>query len=160
MKLIWTLYLLVMTPAGIPRYESTKKNKLVRKVKEALGEYGSFLPKKWITIMFSPCLLLVHNDVKLLEDLEAALRRAGYRVLTANTSRQATYLAQAVLPEVIICDVDNDLHVRNTLAQDAQTAVIPFIHLTKALDQHELVASVNALVRSYAPGNAKTFDVP
>ena len=100
--------------------------------------------------MFSPCILLVHNDVKLLVNLEAALRQAGYRVLTANTSGQATYLAQAVLPEVIICDAADDFHMRSTLAQDLQTAAIPFVHLTKALDQNELVASVNAVIRSQA----------
>ena len=98
-------------------------------------------------MMFSPCILLVHNDVKLLVRLEAALRRAGYRVLTANTSRQATYLAQAALPEVIICDAADDVHVQSTLAQDSQTAAIPFIRLTKTLDQHELIASVNAVIR-------------
>jgi DNA-binding response OmpR family regulator len=100
--------------------------------------------------MFSPCILLVDNDVKLLVKLEPAFKRAGYRVLTANNSIQAIYLAQAALPEVIVCYRPAELEVRRTLAQDSQTASIPFIPLTKPLDQHELVARVNAIIRSYA----------
>lgn len=100
--------------------------------------------------MFSPCILLVDNDVRLLVRMEEALKRAGYRVLTANNSTQGVYLAQAALPEVILCDRTDEFDVRRTLAQDSQTASIPFIPLTKPLDQHELVASVNAVIRSYA----------
>lgn len=100
--------------------------------------------------MFSPCILLVDNDVKLLVKLEPAFKRAGYRVLTANTGSQGIYLAQAALPEVIVCDRPDEFEVRRTLAQDSQTASIPFIPLTKPLNQHELVANVNAVIRSCA----------
>ena len=100
--------------------------------------------------MISPCILVIDHDVKLLVNLEATLNRAGYRVLTAHDSRQAVYLAQAARPEVIVCDVTrrsrNDLDVRRTLAVDAQTASIPFIPLTR--DRQELVAQVNAMIRS------------
>ena len=100
--------------------------------------------------MFSPCILLVHNDVKLLINLEETLERAGYRVLTASHRGQATYLAQAALPEVIVCDWAEDFDVRGVLAQDSLTASIPFIDFTEQLDQDELVASVNAVIRSHA----------
>jgi DNA-binding response OmpR family regulator len=99
--------------------------------------------------MFSPCILLIDNDVKLLTKLEAALKRAGYRVLTAYDGRQGIHLAQAALPEVIVCGVKmpsrNDCDVKRTLAQDSQTASIPLIPLTR--DRHELVAQVNAMIR-------------
>jgi CRP/FNR family transcriptional regulator, polysaccharide utilization system transcription regulator len=98
--------------------------------------------------MFSPCILVIDDDVNLLMKLEAVLKRAGYRVLTANDGRQGVYLAQAVLPEVIVCDVKDDFGVRSTLAQDSQTASIPFVFSTKPLDTSELVASVNAVIRS------------
>ena len=100
--------------------------------------------------MFSPCILLIDNDVKLLVKLEAALKRAGYRVLTAHTSEQAAYLAQAALPEVIVCSEADDFDVRNTLTEDSQTASIPFISFTEQIDPHELVARVNAVIRSHA----------
>jgi DNA-binding response OmpR family regulator len=103
--------------------------------------------------MFSPCILVIDNDVKLLVNLEAALNRAGYRVLTAHDSQQAVYLAQAARPEVIVCNVTkrsrSDIDLRSTLAQDSQTASIPFIPITKPLDRHELVARVNAMIRSH-----------
>jgi CheY-like chemotaxis protein len=102
--------------------------------------------------MMSPCILVIGKDVKLLVNLEAVLNRAGYRVLTAHDGRQAVYLAQAARPEVIVCDVAkpsrNELDVRGTLAQDSQTASIPLIPLTR--DRHELVAQVNAVIRSQA----------
>ena len=100
--------------------------------------------------MFSPCILLIDNDVKLLIKLEPLFKRAGYRVLTANNSSQGIYLAQAALPEVIICTRTDEFEVRRTLAQYPRTASIPFIPLTKPLDQHELIARVNAVIRSYA----------
>ena len=104
--------------------------------------------------MISPCILLVDNDVKLLVKLEAVLSQAGYRVLTAHEGRQAIYLAQAALPEVIICNAKmpslNNSDVRGTLARDSQTASIPFIFIKKPLDKQELVARVNAMIRSQA----------
>ena len=105
--------------------------------------------------MFSPCILLIHNDVKLLVKLEAALNQAGYRVLTAYDGRQGIYLARAALPEVIIYDVkmpstNGLIDVRRTLAQDSQTAAIPLISLAKPLDKQELVANVNAVIRNHA----------
>jgi DNA-binding response OmpR family regulator len=104
--------------------------------------------------MFSPCILLIDDDVNLLVKLEAALNRAGYRVLTAQDGRQGLYLAQAALPELIVCTVTkpsrNDLDVRRTLAQDSQTASIPFIPIAKPLDKQELVSRVNAAIRSQA----------
>jgi CheY-like chemotaxis protein len=102
--------------------------------------------------MFSPCILVIHDDINRLASLEAALTRVGYRVLTAHDSRHGVYLAQAVLPEVIVCDVTmpsrTDFDVKGMLAQDSQTASIPFIWLNRSLDQHELVARVNAIIRS------------
>ena len=104
--------------------------------------------------MISPCILVIDNDVKRLVNLEAVLNRAGYRVLTAHDDRQAVYLARAARPEVIVCDMTrpsrNDVDVKRTLAQDSQTSSIPFIPLTKRFDRQELVARVNAVIRSQA----------
>ena len=104
--------------------------------------------------MISPCILLVDNDIKLLVKLQAVLSQAGYRVLTAHESRQAIYLAQAALPEVIVCNAkmqsQQDADVEGTLARDSQTASIPFIFLKKPFDKQELVARVNAIIRSQA----------
>ena len=104
--------------------------------------------------MISPCILLVDNDVKLLVKLQAVLSQAGYRVLTAHESRQAIYLAQAALPEVIVCNTKisslHDTDVRGMLARDSQTASIPFLFWSKPFDKHELVARLNAMIRSQA----------
>lgn len=102
--------------------------------------------------MFSPCILLIDDDINRLTSLEAALTRVGYRVLTAHDSRQGVYLAQAVFPEVILCDATlpsrTDFDIKGMLAEDAQTASIPFIWLNRSLDKYELVARVNAIIRS------------
>jgi DNA-binding response OmpR family regulator len=112
------------------------------------------LIKEWMINMFSPCILVIDNDVKLLVNLEAELSQAGYRVLTAHDCRQGIYLAQATRPEVIVCNVTrpsrNDVDVRRTLAQHAQTASIPLIPLSKPFDRHDLVARVNATIRRQA----------
>lgn len=98
--------------------------------------------------MLPPCILVINDNINLLVRLEAVLKRAGYRVLTANHARQSIYLAQAALPEVIVCDATDDLNVRSTLADDSQTASIPFVFLTEPLDMSDLVANVNAVIRS------------
>jgi DNA-binding response OmpR family regulator len=112
----------------------------------------TWFAKKWILKMFSPCILVIDDNVKLLVKLEATLRQAGYRVLTAHDGRQGAHLAQAALPEVIVCNAKmpslNGSDVRGILARDSRTASIPCIFLTKSLNQHELVARVNAVIRS------------
>jgi CheY-like chemotaxis protein len=87
--------------------------------------------------MVKPCILLIDDDVKLLVKMELTLRRAGYRVLTAHEGRQAVYLAQGALPEVIVCDATmssslNGFEVKKTLAQDSQTASIPFLFFNRS----------------------------
>ena len=103
--------------------------------------------------MMSPCILLVDTDVKLLVRLQAVLSQAGYRVLTAHECRQAIYLAQAALPEVIVCNAKmpslHDSDVKGTLARDSQTASIPFVFMKTPFDKHELVARVNEVIRSH-----------
>lgn len=138
------------------RYESEQKNELeiVQIFRETVGSFCSLLTRKMDHKMFSPCILLIHNDVKLLVKLEAALEQAGYRVLTAYDGCQGIHLAQAALPEVIVCDVKmpsrNDFEVQRTLAQDSRTASIPVISMPRPFDRQELVARVNALIRSHA----------
>jgi DNA-binding response OmpR family regulator len=95
---------------------------------------------------------VIDNDVKLLVNLEAVLNRAGYRVLTAHNDKQGITLAQAAHPEVILCGVSrstrNNVNIKRTLAQYSETASIPLIPLTKPFDRQELVAQVNAMIRS------------
>jgi DNA-binding response OmpR family regulator len=86
------------------------------------------LSKEWIANMISPCILLIHNDVKVLIKLEAVLKQAGYRVLTAHDRRQGIYLTQAALPEVVTCDAAmsmNNAGMRSALTQDLQIAPFP-----------------------------------
>jgi len=117
--------------------------------------------------MISPCILLIDDDVKQLVKLEAVLKRAGYRVLTATDGRQGIYLAQAALPEVIVCDMTmpslNGFEVKSMLTDDPNTTSIPFIlmttrnaqacasdYISKPFDPQELVARINAVIRSHA----------
>jgi CRP/FNR family transcriptional regulator, polysaccharide utilization system transcription regulator len=103
--------------------------------------------------MMSPCILVIDKNVNLLVSLEAQLNQAGYRVLTAHEDRQGIYLAQAALPDVILCDTAKSSswdNVKRELAQDAQTASIPFVALTKSLDRRDLVARVNSVIRNQA----------
>ena len=86
--------------------------------------------------MVTPCILLIDDHVKLLAKMELTLRKAGYRVLTAHEGRQAVYLAQGALPEVIVCDATmsslNGFEVKQTLAQESQTASIPFLFFNRS----------------------------
>jgi DNA-binding response OmpR family regulator len=97
--------------------------------------------------MMSPCILVIHDDVKLLIKLEASLNQAGYRVLTAHDVRQGVHLAQAALPEVILYDGSKS-NVRGTLTQ-VSDASVPFIPLSKRADPQELVCRVNSVIRSH-----------
>jgi DNA-binding response OmpR family regulator len=92
--------------------------------------------------MMSPCILLVDNEVKLLVKLHVILSQAGYHVLTAYESRQAIYLAQAALPEVIVCNAKmsslHDSDMRGTLARDLQAASIPFLFWSKPFTRRKV----------------------
>jgi DNA-binding response OmpR family regulator len=86
--------------------------------------------------MILPCVLLIDDDIKLLVKMESALQQAGYRVLTAHNDRQAVYLAQAALPDAIVCDAAmtsvDGLEVKQTLARNSQTATIPFLFFNRS----------------------------
>ncbi len=133
--------------------------------------------------MDNPCVLVIDDETNLLLGLEAVMKRAGYRVVTANNGQQGLALAQEVLPDMIISDVmmppPNGFELRKLLAKDPKTAAIPFIflsartaqadklhalesgaddYITKPFDRQELVARVQAVLRRQALGEQKGLE--
>ena len=79
-------------------------------------------------------MLLIDDDPKLLLGLKAVMSLQGYEVLSTIDGNEGIRLAQEHQPDVIICDVmmpkPNGFHVKRFLADNEQTAEIPFIFLT------------------------------
>ena len=79
-------------------------------------------------------MLLIDDDPKLLLGLRAVMNLQGYEVISTTDGNEGIRLAKEHQPDVIICDVmmpkPNGFHVKRFLADNEQTAEIPFIFLT------------------------------
>jgi two-component system sensor histidine kinase/response regulator len=86
-------------------------------------------------------LLMIGDELKLLDGLNASMARAGYEVLTAHDANEGLILAKKYLPEIIICDV-NGFQLKSILEKDVTTSAIPFIFLTSRSNQTDKIPVV------------------
>ena len=105
-------------------------------------------------------ILIIDDEKKLLFGLKAVMTRAGYDILTASEGSEGVRLAKESLPDVIICDVmmppPNGFQLKKILANDLQTAAIPFIFLTARTGESDKIAGLNQGADDYI---TKPFNV-
>jgi len=117
-------------------------------------------------------ILIIDDDEALRIGLAATLQRKGFTVVSAGNGQAGLEKAQALHPDLIICDVmmppPDGFELRRILSQDQLLATIPFIfltarsgiedrlsgidngaddYITKPFDPKELVARVEAVFR-------------
>lgn len=122
-------------------------------------------------------VLLIDDERRMLFGLETTMKRAGYDVHSASNGAEGLDLAQELAPDIIVCDVmmppPDGFELRDLLAEDPETADIPFIFLTartdptdrleglragaddyvtKPFERQELLARVEAVLRRHAIG--------
>jgi len=122
-------------------------------------------------------VLLIDDEERMLFGLEMTMRRAGYDVHSASNGTQGLQLVHEVAPDIIVCDVmmppPDGFELRDMLAENPDTADIPFIFLTartdhsdrleglrtgaddyvtKPFERQELLARIEAVLRRHAIG--------
>ncbi len=79
-------------------------------------------------------LLLIDDEPNLLIGLRAVMQKAGYQVIAASSGAEGLRAAREEKPDLIVCDVmmppPDGFRLKELLAEDPRTAVIPFIFLT------------------------------
>ena len=92
-------------------------------------------------------ILLIEDQAAMRESLMLMLQMEGFEVLVAEEGRRGIELAQAQVPDLILCDVmmpGCDGHqVLQSLRQDPATATIPFIFLTAKCAKTDLRTGLN-----------------
>jgi two-component system OmpR family response regulator len=98
-------------------------------------------------------VLLVDDEPSLLLLLGAALRRAGFGVLSAADGAEGERLACDHRPDVVVSDVmmppPDGVELRRRLAANPATAGIPFIFLTARSNMAEVLANLQGGVDAY-----------
>ena len=104
-------------------------------------------------------VLLVDDEEGLLLLLNVAFRRAGFRVLLADSGAEGERLAREHRPDVIVSDImmppPDGFELRQRLAENSATAAIPFIFLTARNSAAEKIRALEGGVSDYL---AKPFD--
>lgn len=107
------------------------------------------LPKK---------ILIVDDEKDVLLTLSTRLKSEGFKVITAETAKEALIVAKTQLPDLLILDVmlpdmqGGDLGGK--LKRNPRTANIPIIYLTALLSKSE------ELSRGHVTGDNITFSKP
>jgi signal transduction histidine kinase len=117
-------------------------------------------------------ILVIDDDLPMLMGLKVLLERSGYQVSTSENSRAGIEMAEAMHPDLIICDIMMPLmdgfKVREKISANPLIQDIPFLflsarasqtdklkgfaggaddYITKPFDPHELVARIKAVFR-------------
>jgi len=105
-------------------------------------------------------MLLIDDEENLLRGLKAVMQKAGYTVYAAGSGQDGISLAKEHCPDVIVCDVmmppPNGFQLKKILAEDPQTASIPFIFLTARTFEEDKIVGLNIGADDYV---TKPFSV-
>jgi len=101
----------------------------------------------------APTILLVDDEEDLLDLLTYALRREGFRVLTAQDGAEALRTAQAERPDLIVLDVMmpkmDGIEACQRLREDANLRLVPILMLTARSAEHDEILGLDAGADDY-----------
>jgi CheY-like chemotaxis protein len=87
-------------------------------------------------------ILLIEDNLEVRENTSEILSLANYEVTTAKNGKEGAELAQALLPDLIICDIMmpelDGYGVLHVLGKKPETARIPFIFLTAKAEKADM----------------------
>jgi DNA-binding response OmpR family regulator len=101
-----------------------------------------------------PTILLVEDDRLLRKAVESALRRRGFRVLTATNGDEALRTAAAEIPDLVLLDLVMPglpgYQVLRALKDRDATAAIPVVILTNLGQDSDVQKALDAGAAAYA----------
>ena len=87
-------------------------------------------------------VLIIEDNQDIRESTAEILELADYTVFIAENGKKGVELAQANLPDIILCDIMmpelDGYGVLYMLSKNEQTAIIPFIFLTAKAEKTDL----------------------
>ena len=101
----------------------------------------------------SPTILLVDDEEDLLDLLTYALRREGFRVVTAQDGAEALRTARAERPDLVVLDIMmptmDGIEACRRLREDANLRLVPILMLTARSTEHDEILGLDAGADDY-----------
>lgn len=92
-------------------------------------------------------ILIIDDDQEICRVIGNGLRRQGFEVATASNGDEGLTAARAILPDLILCDLDmpglDGQEVVTALRQDGQMGEIPVIFLSACVERDQIRRSMN-----------------
>lgn len=108
-------------------------------------------------------ILVIEDDAAIRKSIVKSLEHQAFRVLSATDGTTGIELAQAHLPDLILCDIlmpgQDGYSVLASLHRVRETADIPFIFLTAKADLGDLRRGMNLGADDYIPKPFETQDL-
>ena len=103
-------------------------------------------------------VLVVEDSPTQAIHLQSLLEKVGLRCMLASNGQTGLYLAQTLLPDLVIMDLEmpqmNGYQVAEALKADSQTAQIPIIMMTRHDEADAVVKGMEAGAMEYIPKDA------
>jgi DNA-binding response OmpR family regulator len=104
-------------------------------------------------------ILLIEDNLAMRENTAEILELSNYKVSTAANGKEGVKMANAIMPDLIICDIMmpelDGYGVLHMLSRNEQTAGIPFIFLTAKVEKSDVRKGMNLGADDYI---TKPFD--
>jgi CheY-like chemotaxis protein len=104
-------------------------------------------------------ILLIEDNAEIRENTIEILELSGYSVISANDGKEGLDVAEAMLPDLVLCDIMmpqmNGYEVLAALRKSKRTAHIPLIYVTASAEKSEVKAALDMGANGYV---RKPFD--
>lgn len=102
-----------------------------------------------------PTVLLVDDEPDLLELLQYALEKEGFRVLTARDGADALTIAEAEVPDLFVLDIMmprlDGIELTERIRESARLRLTPILMLTARTEEEDEIAGLDAGADDYLP---------
>ena len=102
-----------------------------------------------------PTVLLVDDEPDLLELLQYALEKEGFRVLTARDGADALAITETEVPDLFVLDIMmprmNGVELTERIRESARLRLVPILMLTARTEEEDEIAGLDAGADDYLP---------
>ncbi|QQX76174.1 MULTISPECIES: response regulator [Aequorivita] len=92
-------------------------------------------------------VLVIDDNISILENIQAMLELAGYKVKSATNGEKGVALAEAMMPDIILCDIVmpgmDGFEVLRKVRSNNRIGTTPFIFLSALNEKHQIRKGMN-----------------